>query len=81
MKRRNPIEHSPQPRPMTATRESTTMERSSMATIVLIVSLALNGFLAGVIVSHMHYWYRCPVCHDCQYCECDCHDKGCEQCH
>jgi len=52
-----------------------------MATIALIVSLALNGFLAGVIVSHMHYWYHCPVCHDCQYCQCDCHDKGCEQCH
>jgi hypothetical protein len=81
MKRRNPIEHSPQPRPTTATHASTTTERSSMATIVLIVSLAINGFLTGLIVSHLHYWQRCPVCHDCQYCECDCHETGCKQCH
>ena len=51
------------------------------ANLIWASTWALNGFLAGVIVSHMHYWYHCPVCHDCQYCQCDCHDKGCEQCH
>lgn len=51
-----------------------------MTALVLFVSLALNGFLAGAIVSHVVYWVHCPVCHDCQYCRCDCHDHGCPRC-
>ncbi len=52
-----------------------------MLTLALLLSLTLNGFLVGAIVSHCMYWHHCPVCHDCHYCECDCHEQGCPECH
>jgi hypothetical protein len=45
--------------------------------ILLMASLTANGFMVGVIASHPHAWYGCPVC---QHCDCDCHAEKCEQC-
>jgi hypothetical protein len=40
----------------------TTTGRCDPLAIAILVSLCLNGFLVGAIVSHLHFWAQCPVC-------------------
>ena len=54
----------PSPKSQTATPGLTTTAASDMGKIVLLVSLALNGFLVGCVFSHALYWTHCPVCCD-----------------
>ena len=53
------------------TRRSITTGRCDPLTVAILISLCLNGFLVGAIVSHLHFWAQCPVCHECEVCVCE----------